>query len=338
LVISGAAPVQAQIAGRIGRQSANRADGPVRADGSGATPQRIVVDARRVRPMFQQDNSAARQTTPPGMAGDHSRKNSMIIVRSAKSRCCSSSRFEAFARDKQHVSSEMQFLAGLQRIDYVFVYPTEKTSSCGPAEGYVIDSAGRAIGKLDRAPALRLDDLMWRLRRSSRGGAIAARRPIEAKSGQAGGVCRQKQRAGHFGRGQTPIRPDGHVLACRTSASASRRIASPSSWSTRYSHEAVSVGSTSAGKVSQSFVDVGRGTAWSAGGSRPLRRSPEGRRFWFEISGQRVQLLSARRTGLDKGRPRAPLRASRRRNSRSNSPIGTPKLEAAPFSPSCKAC
>jgi hypothetical protein len=65
----------------------------------------------------------------------------------------------------------MQYLAGLQRIDYVFVYPEEKDIViAGPAEGYLIDNFGRAVGVTTGRPAMRLDDLMVALRSVERGG------------------------------------------------------------------------------------------------------------------------------------------------------------------------
>jgi hypothetical protein len=80
---------------------------------------------------------------------------------------------EKFARDRTHVTSEMQFLAGLQRIDYVFVYPDEgDIVIAGPAEGYVVDARGRATGTTTGHPPLRLDDLMVALRALERVGPI----------------------------------------------------------------------------------------------------------------------------------------------------------------------
>lgn len=80
---------------------------------------------------------------------------------------------EEFARNKQHVTGEMQYLAGLQRIDYVFVYPEERDIViAGPAEGYLIDSVGRAVGVSTRRPPLRLDDLIVALRAVQRGGRL----------------------------------------------------------------------------------------------------------------------------------------------------------------------
>src|SRR5262249_38960722 len=80
---------------------------------------------------------------------------------------------ESFVRDKTHVTSDMQYLAGLQRIDYVFVYPEEKDLViAGPAEGYLIDDFERAVGVTTGRPALRLDDLMVALRALQRGGGV----------------------------------------------------------------------------------------------------------------------------------------------------------------------
>jgi hypothetical protein len=81
---------------------------------------------------------------------------------------------EAYAQDQKHVPTDMQFLAGLQRIDYVFVDPEEhELVIAGPAEGYLIDAAGRAIGNTTGRPPLRLDDLLVALRSLNRqSGAI----------------------------------------------------------------------------------------------------------------------------------------------------------------------
>ena len=59
----------------------------------------------------------------------------------------------------------MKNLAGLQRIEYVFVYPESKDIViAGPAEGWLIDAAGRTIGVSTARPVVRLDELMVALR------------------------------------------------------------------------------------------------------------------------------------------------------------------------------
>ena len=70
-----------------------------------------------------------------------------------------------FAAGKKHVTPEIQYLAGLQRIDYVFVYPeTGDLVIAGPAEGFAPDPLGRVVGITTGRPPLRLDDLIVALR------------------------------------------------------------------------------------------------------------------------------------------------------------------------------
>ena len=63
------------------------------------------------------------------------------------------------------LSDEMRFLAGLQRVRYVFYYPESKDIVlAGPAEGWVSDPAGRIVGLTSRRPAIQLQDLVVALR------------------------------------------------------------------------------------------------------------------------------------------------------------------------------
>ncbi len=60
---------------------------------------------------------------------------------------------------------ELQFVAGLQRIEYVFVYPDQHDIViAGPAEGWEIDDLGNVVGVTTRRPVLALDDLIVALR------------------------------------------------------------------------------------------------------------------------------------------------------------------------------
>ncbi len=78
-----------------------------------------------------------------------------------------------FAESRKHVTLEMQYLAGLQRIDYVFVYPDEKDIViAGPAEAFAPDSVGRVVGVTTGRPPIRLDDLMVALRSVRKNGRL----------------------------------------------------------------------------------------------------------------------------------------------------------------------
>jgi len=68
---------------------------------------------------------------------------------------------------------EMQFLAGINRIDYVFVYPdTKDIVIAGPAEGFAPNDVGRVVGTVTGRPPLRLDDLIIALRIARSGRTI----------------------------------------------------------------------------------------------------------------------------------------------------------------------
>lgn len=64
---------------------------------------------------------------------------------------------------------EMQYLAGLQRIRYVFVYPEQQDIVlAGPAEGWRVDGHGAVVGATSGLPVMQLDDLVVALRSVNR--------------------------------------------------------------------------------------------------------------------------------------------------------------------------
>jgi hypothetical protein len=72
---------------------------------------------------------------------------------------------EACAKaDKQntyYLPDEIRFLAGMQRIQYIFVYPEEgDIVLAGPGEGWKIDGNANYVGVTTGRPVLRLEDLM----------------------------------------------------------------------------------------------------------------------------------------------------------------------------------
>lgn len=72
---------------------------------------------------------------------------------------------EAHVAKGQPATEELQNLAGLQRIEFVLVYPEQgDIVLAGPAEGWQIDERGNAIGKTTGQAVLQLDDLVVALR------------------------------------------------------------------------------------------------------------------------------------------------------------------------------
>jgi hypothetical protein len=78
------------------------------------------------------------------------------------------------AKEKKELPDAVKYLAGLQRIRYVFVYPEEQDIVLvGPAEGWKVDKRGNVVGVTTGRPVMQLDDLLVALRtarQAARGG------------------------------------------------------------------------------------------------------------------------------------------------------------------------
>jgi hypothetical protein len=131
----------------------------------------IEIDAEGVvRPAFgkgkgaalskkQREAFAADNLSQDVQAFSELRKVSLVRLEQA---------YEALVDGGRDVPEEVQYLAGLQRIEYVFVDPPGRdVVLAGPAEGFSPDGAGavgRRVGLTTGRPAIRLDDLIVALR------------------------------------------------------------------------------------------------------------------------------------------------------------------------------
>jgi len=76
------------------------------------------------------------------------------------------------------VPDEVRYLAGIQRIQYVLVYPEENDIVlAGPGEGWKVDESGNVVGVTTGLPVIRLDDLV-----------VAFRTSEDARTKQKGGI------------------------------------------------------------------------------------------------------------------------------------------------------
>ncbi len=63
------------------------------------------------------------------------------------------------------LGDEMRYLAGMQRVQYVFVYPEQNDIVlAGPGEGWKVNALGDVVGVTTNRPVLLLDDLLVALR------------------------------------------------------------------------------------------------------------------------------------------------------------------------------
>jgi hypothetical protein len=112
--------------------------------------------------------AARRGTAPPAvLSGGDARKSSPL-------RCVSLPRLEAEIvrrqAARQPLDISMLTLAGLRRVQYVFVYPeTGDLVLAGPAGDWRLDADARIVAADTGQPVVRLDDLLVLLRRSTAG-------------------------------------------------------------------------------------------------------------------------------------------------------------------------
>lgn len=105
-------------------------------------------------------------------------------------RCVSLVKLEARLREvvaaKLEIPVELKYLAGLQRIDYVFVFPEQgDLVLAGPGEGFAPGPSGRPLGTQSARPPLRLDDLLVALRVVAKAGQLGCSiDPVPARLAQ----------------------------------------------------------------------------------------------------------------------------------------------------------
>jgi hypothetical protein len=68
-------------------------------------------------------------------------------------------------KNNKELPDAVKYLAGLQQVRYVFVYPAQgDIVLAGPGEGWKVDARGNVVGKTTGKPTLLLDDLLVALR------------------------------------------------------------------------------------------------------------------------------------------------------------------------------
>jgi hypothetical protein len=137
--------------------------------GSAAGAAGVVIDAQGVlRTRFVSDAGLSRQRRVAAYAelpGDIRKRSTFRKV--------ALSRLEAevarAAAEGRDVADDVARLAGLTRVQYVFVYPAEdgqpgEVVIAGPAEGWITDATGRVVGIESGSPTVLLEDLVAAMR------------------------------------------------------------------------------------------------------------------------------------------------------------------------------
>ena len=126
----------------------NNAVGGISVDANGVVSQMVPVDAKRFREHVDQflDPAPTEMTAPTEL-----RKISLRTLEEA----LATSRKANYA----DIPEEVRYLAGIQRIRYVFVYPEKNDIViAGPGEGWRTDEAGNVVGITTGRPVMRIDD------------------------------------------------------------------------------------------------------------------------------------------------------------------------------------
>ncbi|MBN1591118.1 MAG: DUF1598 domain-containing protein [Pirellulales bacterium] len=121
-------------------------------DADGVLRKRVIADPGGL--LMRERILAARAALDPNVAA------------SSKLRKISLNRLEAALQHNQGVPTDtMRYLAGLQRVQYVFYYPESKDIViAGPAQGWIVDPSERVVGIHNGRPTLQLQDLVVALR------------------------------------------------------------------------------------------------------------------------------------------------------------------------------
>ncbi|HEX3998093.1 MAG TPA: DUF1598 domain-containing protein [Pirellulales bacterium] len=114
-----------------------------------------------VEPGFRPELRALRLKALGQMPGDMNQRTELRMVSLSRLQ-------EAIAACQKAgtpLPNEIRYLAGLQRVRYVFVMPElHDIVLAGPAEGWTINAAGDVVGSNNGQPVLQLDDLLVALR------------------------------------------------------------------------------------------------------------------------------------------------------------------------------
>lgn len=134
-------------------QVIQQAIGGVRIDAAGIVQKQSLDEQHRLRSLRQQ----SLDQIPSGL--NAFTEHRMISLRRLESL------LEKQQGDHSQLPDEVRYLAGLQQIKFIFVYPESGDIVIGgPAEGWKVNHEGSVVGLTTNMPVLQLDDLLVALR------------------------------------------------------------------------------------------------------------------------------------------------------------------------------
>jgi len=122
----------------------------------------VLVDAHN---MVSPPDKSARIPMRDALRARHAKVpgelNSPVDLRMISLRRLEEAVQSAGESEAEMLPDDLRFLAGMQRIQYVFIYPEEQDIVlAGPGEGWKVDDDGNIVGVTSGRPVLRLEDLL----------------------------------------------------------------------------------------------------------------------------------------------------------------------------------
>ena len=122
----------------------------------------VSIDARGVlsEPSTEEAQSL-RQTVEAQLAAVPPELDTQLGLRRISLRQLEAAMAEATQKEFGKLPDEIRFLAGLQRVQYVLVYPEQNDIVLvGPGEGWRVNQLGQVVGKTTGRPVIQLEDLI----------------------------------------------------------------------------------------------------------------------------------------------------------------------------------
>jgi len=132
----------------------NQAVGGVSIDAKGVLKNPTIQDMKQLR----EEIEAQLDAVPDGI-------DTALTMRKVSLRGLEEAMRQAGTRDVAELPDEIKYVAGLQRVQYILVYPEHQDIVLvGPAEGWRVSESGAVVGKTTGRPVLHLEDLIVAMR------------------------------------------------------------------------------------------------------------------------------------------------------------------------------
>lgn len=117
--------------------------------------------------------SGLRETVANEMESVPDEMDSKVTLRKISLRQLEAALHQSIHSDLGRLPDEIKYLAGIQKIQYIFIYPEQQDIVlAGPGEGWTVDKFGQVVGKTTGQPVIQLEDLLVALQTARTAGEV----------------------------------------------------------------------------------------------------------------------------------------------------------------------